>query len=399
MHRLLPIGARSAWWSPKLTPWLVRLFSPLRRTIQRRVHQIDRIDVQGLQHLGDAVETGLGVLIVANHVTYPDPLALAEAADRIGRPFHCMTAWQVFGTSGWFKRELLRRCGCFSVDREGVDRRSFRTAVAILQTSPYPLLIFPEGEMYHVNDRIMPFHDGAAAILMSAARRSDRRVTCVPAAIRYTYVEDPTPKLLCLLDRLEEAFFWRPRPDLAMPERIYRLAGAALALKEMEHLGRASAGDLPERIRVLREAILDRLEQRHDLDSGEKSVPHRVKVLRQKALERLHDADTDDLRQSIADDLEDVFLVVQLLSYPGDYLREQPSIERIAETLDKLEEDILRVPLATCRGTRRITLTFGEGIPVESVPRTQPPVSELTRTLERRVQLLLDTAPIGDQSC
>ena len=41
--------------------------------------------------------------------------------------------------------------------------------------------------------------------------------------------------------------------------------------------------------------------------------------------------------------MEDLFFVIQLYSYPGDYVAEKPSIERIAETLDKFEEDVLRV--------------------------------------------------------
>ncbi len=39
--------------------------------------------------------------------------------------------------------------------------------------------------------------------------------------------------------------------------------------------------------------------------------------------------------------MDTVFLIVQLYSYPGDYLLEHPSTERVAETLDKLEEDVL----------------------------------------------------------
>ena len=46
-------------------------------------------------------------------------------------------------------------------------------------------------------------------------------------------------------------------------------------------------------------------------------------------------------RQRLQEELDDLFLAVQLYSYPGDYVAEEPTIERMAETLDKFEEDVL----------------------------------------------------------
>ena len=50
--------------------------------------------------------------------------------------------------------------------------------------------------------------------------------------------------------------------------------------------------------------------------------------------------------------MEDLFFATQLFSYPGDYLADDPSIERIAETIDKFEEDILGLALPTVRRQR-----------------------------------------------
>ena len=391
MHRLLPIGAKSGWWSPRLSPLLVRLCRPVRRLIQRRQYRIDAIEIRGIERLERLLDEACGVLVASNHVTFPDPLVLAEAADRVSRPFYYMTAWQVFGTSSWMKRALLRRLGCFSVDREGTDLRSFRTAVEILGSQQHPLVIFPEGEMYHTNDRVMPFHEGAAAILLSAAKKVDRPVTCLPCAVRYEYVEDPTDELLELMDQLEQRFLWRPDPSLSLVDRIFRLAEAGLALKEIEQLGHTYSGTVPQRLRGLCHAVLSRLEQQCGLQHDDRTVPQRAKLLRQHAIRRLSEfADHDTQRQSMLHVLDDVFLAVQLFSYPGDYLSEMPNIERIAETLDKLEEDILSTPHATVRGHRRVRLAFGEPLPIESKRENQPSVGELTQILETRVQDLLD---------
>ena len=85
-----------------------------------------------------------------------------------------------------------------------------------------------------------------------------------------------------------------------------------------------------------------------------------------------------------------MFLVVQLFSYPGDYVAQQPTVERLAETLDKFEEDILRVKTAGIRGARTATITFGEPIPVAAGRTEKRAAAMLTNTLEQRVQGLLD---------
>lgn len=391
MHRLLPIGDKAGSWSPRLSPLLVRLCRPLRHIVQRHVYRIPSIEVSGIERLKKALDENCGVLLASNHVTYPDPFLLNAVADLAGRPLHFMTAWQVFGTSPWIKQQFLRRLGCFSVDREGTDLRAFRTAVDILSSRPYPLVVFPEGEMYHTNDRLMPFHEGAAAMLLAAARKSDRPIVCLPCALRYEYLEDPTPQLSALLDRMEERFFWRPDPGRSLVERIDRLAQAALALKEIEHLGETRSGTVAERVRHLCAALLSRLEDQVGLNQDGHTIPQRIKRLRQKAVEQLHDLPADDPRRiKLQNTLDDIFLAVQLFSYPYEYLAELPTVERISETIDKLEEDILGVPHATVRGTRKASVVIGEPILMETTKATQPSVPQLTETIESHVQALLD---------
>jgi len=84
---------------------------------------------------------------------------------------------------------------------------------------------------------------------------------------------------------------------------------------------------------------------------------------------------------------------VQAFSYPGNYVAERSSIERVAETLDKFEEDVLRIPSATIRGARKATVTFGEPIPVQSDRTKKAAAATLTQLLEDRVQTLLDQTP------
>lgn len=151
-------------WEAKLSPFWVRLLRPLRGYIRRRHCNLPEVAVRGTEQLKQLVAQEAGILITPNHPSYHDPIVMCEAADVVGRPFAFMTAWQVFARNVWVVRWLLQRHGCFSVEREGNDLHAFKQAVQILTDSTNPLVIFPEGLIYHINDRITPLREGPAAI-------------------------------------------------------------------------------------------------------------------------------------------------------------------------------------------------------------------------------------------
>lgn len=381
------------WWAPKLSPTWVRLLKPFRSHLIHRVQKLRGIDVVGIEHLKAAVDAGKGVLVTPNHSGHADALVMYAAAERLGRPFYFMTAWQVLGLCNPVRRWVFRKHGCFSVDREGADMQAFKQAVDVLGNKPNPLVIFPEGEVYHTNERVTPFREGPAAIALSTAKRADRPIVCVPCGIRYAYVDDPTPELLPLMDELERRILWRPTPERPFADRIYRLATALLALKELEYLHETRTGTVSERVRFLNSTILERLEERYGVEPGDAIVPERVKKLRQHAIAKLDELPIDDTqRPRYIDDMEDLFFVVQSFSYPGDYVAERPSIERIAETLDKFEEDVLQRQTATIRGARRATVAFGEPIEVDPAGRKRGGAEDLTHRLEEQVQSLINAS-------
>jgi 1-acyl-sn-glycerol-3-phosphate acyltransferase len=386
-----PFDRPPRWWSPKLSGWWVRFWRVLRWRLRVRVQRLVEIEVRGLEHLSGAIADGCGVLVTPNHSGHADPLILYKAADQIGCCFYFMAAWQVFAKLSPVRRMILRQHGCFSVDREGSDKQAFRQAVDILQKSPSPLVIFPEGEVYHLNDRVTPFNEGPAAIAMTAAKDRSRPVVCIPCGIKYQYVEDPTEELVELMGRLEDRILWRVRDDLPLDERIYQFAEGALALKELEYLGHSNKGPLPDRIVSLSDQILTRLEGRYGKSAGDQALPKRVKMLRKEAIKLQFDSDENSReREQGRLDIEDLFFVTQLFSYPGDYVAGEATIERMAETLDKFEEDVLRLPTATIRSSRRAIVSFGERIVVERCHDKRDAVHNLTEMFEQKVQGLLD---------
>src|SRR5687768_10743507 len=318
-------------WPPRMTPWLVRLWRPLINHTLRRDQRIVELDISGIEHVQRALKDGAGVMITPNHSFHYDSYVLIEASHRVGTPFHFLSAWQVFAMSKWFEQWVLQWHGCFSINREGSDLAAFKTAVDILREKREPLVIFPEGDIYHNNDRVTPFRDGAAAIAMSAAKKAQRPIVCIPCALKCFYLNSPTDELNELMSRLEEALHWRPRPDLPLHDRIYRFAEGVLALKEYEYLGQPQSGAVPERAARLADAVLSRLEKRHAVANKGGIIPERVKEVRRAVIKAVEqDGSTDEARQQLANDMDDLFFIVQLFSYPGDYVSERPSIERIA---------------------------------------------------------------------
>ncbi len=377
-------------WAPALNQKRVRFWRWARERIRLKYHNLIEVEVHGLENLRRCVDAKQGVLITPNHSCHADPTVLYWVADQLKMPLYFMAAWQIFSKANWFRLMFLRHHGCFSVDRDGTDITALRRSVDILRREPYPLVIFPEGEIYHLNKRVTPFHDGPAAIARSAAKGADRPIACVPCGIRYEYTENPMEELLALMDELEEQILWRPKRSLILRKRIYQFAEAILGLKETEYLGHTQSGTLPERIKALAEFILSRLEDAYGINNRAASLPERVKACRRHAIQLTEDGTRSEVEQDAAKvDLDDLFIVTQLFSYPGTYASKKPTIEDMAEVLDKFEEDVLRRETATVRGARRAVISFGEPIPVDA-GKGKAGTHELTERLEHEVQTLLD---------
>ena len=378
-------------WKPKLSPWVVRLTKRLRKWQGLKTCQLEGVEIQNAEIVKEQIRQGNGVLITPNHSSHADPFSMNAAADATGFPMYFMATWHVFESQGKIGQWLLQKHGAFSIDREGTDMEAMKTAQNILQEKKYPLVIFPEGEVYHTNDHVTPFREGAAALAYLSARRADRKIVCIPTALKYWYTSDPMPELLDLLVELESSIHWRPTPEKPMVERIYRIGSALMALKELEHLDSVQEGTLPERTERLADHILSVNEEQLEIDAGDKMLPERVKQLRNEVITQLESIEPSDenKRAELDHYLDDVFLAVQLFSYPGSYVSDNPTVERIAETLDKLEEEVLNKYSASIRATRKSLVRFGDPIEVISEKRRNY-ASELTDQLRNTVQSMID---------
>jgi 1-acyl-sn-glycerol-3-phosphate acyltransferase len=394
-----PYGIPDKHWPAKLSYWWFRAARRLRLKALEKQQIID-IQIEQIENLQTALDAGQGVMIAPNHSFHWDSYCLLTVADRLKTPFYVMTAWQVFSQSSRFECESMQRCGCFSVDRENTDIQSMKTAMDILQHRKEPLVVFPEGDIYHTNDRLTAIRDGAAAIALMAARKSERPIAIVPVAIKRWYTEDPTQSLSRLADKIEERLFWKPQSNKPLVDRILTIASGLLSLKEIEHLGHARQGSLPERISSLADSILKSAESKYQIPSTKPLIPERIKEIRRKIIQQRSEQGDQASEQQHREwnaDMQDMFLATQLYSYPGDYLQEHPSWERQAETLDKLQEDVLGASYPSSHGRKTVSIRFGEPIAMPIGKEKKASSEGITSELQRQIQSMLDAMNLHHQ--
>ena len=387
------------FWPPRPSPFWARVLTRLRRYYAREQWLVSEVSIEGLEETFSRFGPNDGIVIAPNHSHEGDAHVLLEVARRARTRFYFMVAWQAFrghwGIDGW----ILQRMGAFSVDRDGSDRRAIRQAVELLATGN-SIVIFPEGEIHHLNERLMPLLDGVSFIASKAQHELERaeseaRIWIVPTAIRYRFVEDVGPQLDAAMKRLESRMFWfKPPPGAPLHERIIRFGEVLLTIKEKEKLGRSGEndGDLPARISILIDALLSRHELKHLKKSpSAQTIPLRVKALRRHLLELGTDEQADEgTCRDALDGLDDVQLALQLYSYPGDYIGEKPIPERMAETIERFEEDVFGI--ARSIGRRRARVLFGKPIDMKQActsGRRRAVVTKVTDQLEESIRRLL----------
>lgn len=124
---------------------------------------------------GENVPQQGGVLMVCNHQSYLDLLALGVAIPR--RHFHGMARTGLFKNA--FFSKLIRSYNAFPVDASKGDMRAMRTAIERLKQGQL-VLIFPEGSR-SPDGHVHPFAKGIEVVIRRA------KPTVVPAAIEGLY--------------------------------------------------------------------------------------------------------------------------------------------------------------------------------------------------------------------
>jgi 1-acyl-sn-glycerol-3-phosphate acyltransferase len=299
-----------------------------------------------------ALPQGAGVILAANHADETDFKACLELSRRSGRRFLFMMNREAFdegyGVAGWW----LQRLGGFSVERGGLhNEEAKRYAIDVVKRGREVLVIFPEGEIYYLNDLVQPFKSGAVDIAMQAvveARRTRPAWTAylVPLALKYRYREPIVPILERRTRSMERLLNIR-MAGLSLQRRLARIMADLLRRQELAHHLRPAADrltELGERVQEVRKAILSQAEARY---AGATAKPPAQTMDRAWRLgSYLRDllagrgASGGEDREQARTDLASSESVARMGGWQPRYTDEDPSQERLAEMVLKLEREV-----------------------------------------------------------
>ncbi len=323
--------------------------------------------------LSERVRRGDRLLLMPNHPTHSDPYVYLEALSQMGVSTRVMAAYDVF-LRRRMNQWVMQRLGAFSVDRDATDKAALRVASETLQDGREGLTIFPEGNVHLQNDRVTAFNDGAAMLGLRVAKglASQRvDVLAVPVSIKLTYVEDAADvrrrveeqlgeveKLLGVDGRAHEA------GEDGIVARLRAVAINALG-RNLQQRGIAmpeSGDDLLDVVTRAAGAVIEGLEHKIGLASREGDTwSDRLR----KARRAIHEVRSDDERavdhRAAAMWADEAMLAVKILSYTPNYVAARPTLDRVAETVEKLSED-LHGRAMTPMGDRLALVHFGEPI-------------------------------------
>lgn len=380
----------------RLIAWLLARFNGWRYL--PRTQRIASVTVTGHDTLRQRIAAGDRLLFVPNHPTHADAAIFIEATRQAGVAPSIMAAYDVFLRSrrdAW----VMQTLGCFSVDREGSDPRSIKQAAAVLMDGRHPLTVFAEGNVYLQNNRVTPLTDGAAFLALRAraeVARQGGRVVVVPVAIKATHRADVRRELLGQMRELAQ------RLDVTLDEAqppidALRALGVAALRRNLKARGFdvPTAETLPQVIQHAAGDVLTRLEAKLDISAGAgDALIDRVRKVRRM----IHEVRTDP--QRVADHAaaatwaDEAMLAYRIASYGGQYVAERPTLDRIAETVEKLTEDVHRTMTppwaahdAFVRFCEPIELTCDDG---DERKRLRQAVRELTADCETAIQTSLD---------
>lgn len=362
-------------------------------------HQISELKVEGAEEIRKAQAVdGARFVLLPNHSTHSDPQVMAEVCRRLGIRPSFMAAYDVFARSK-LQSWIMQRTGAFSVDREGSDRKSMKCATEIVVQGDYPLILFPEGNVYLCNDQVTPFAEGAAYIALRAQKSVGEQapVYAVPVSMKFTYLEDIRDAVCDTLANIALSFdtvFDRGAP---FADELKRISVTALAryLKQRGHIPPDGKADVDHQIEHAAEQIITSLEAKIGLRprSGD-DLTTRVRKIRAAVHAVRTDAEREVDHRAANHWADEAMLALRILGYRGGYMASRPTLDRVAETVARLREDV-HSKLFPPDGRRRCIVKLGTPIDLRKhmesfQKKARPALEKLTELCESGVQTGID---------
>ncbi len=355
---------RSSWFL-----WLVQNVQKLSLGFQNRL-RIDDRDLQILRNLPE----GMGIILTPNHADEVDPRICIELSRLSKRRFIFMGNREAFdeylGFGGW----VLQRINVFSVERGGHDVAAKKYAEDVVKDGLDVLVIFPEGEIFYLNDAVQPFHSGAIdigiqAIIDKSEKGENWSTFVVPMAIKYTY-KKPVKHVLEKRVQKMERRLKQDRSGASLRKRLTDLLSDVLQREAVAHNLQSDIDrlkQLEEKMTFVRHALLEEMEQKYSADEVRDSKAAQARTIdRTWKLEselrgKIKGGSTEQ-QSELRKDLASLNEVAHMVSWHPDYVELNPSAERLAEVVKKLEREIFGIKRPRQVSARNVFVRIGEPI-------------------------------------
>ncbi len=354
------------FYPPQMTPVLVRLTQSVSPWLGRSRYRM-RLEIAPdcLEKLAAVSEHRL--LLLPNHPTHFDWVALFLLSARCGELFHYLAAYERFGT---LEGQFLQRMGAYSIRRGLGDRPSVAKTLEILMQPQCRLVIFSEGGFSFQNDTVMPFRTGGVQCAMQAMNKLVKQGESIPdfyalpIAIKYQYVGDMAAVIDSTLARLEKALWVFPN-SFDFYDRLLVVADQVLMGFERDYglpIQETVRRSRNDRIVRVKDHILhyceQKLEIQPNLDDPLRERVYKIqRVLESRSVDLAADAPrTYDAISRAASQLLNFNAI-----YDG-YVAASPTSERFLDTLIRLERAVFGIDQPPPKGDRNVIIRIGEPV-------------------------------------
>ncbi len=284
------------------------------------------------------------LILIANHSDELDPRICMEVSRRSGRRFTFMANSEIY--KEWFgiARWCLQYIGSFSVERGAQDHQSIRYAIDIVKNGKEILVMFPEGEIYNLNESVQPFKIGVAHIGMEALKEISpaKTVAVQPVAIKYHYQKNIVATLRKRITKMEQHLAMRSNV-LNMKEELYRIMNklrestAPVNDKEVEI---KEVNVLVDQLQKTRASIIAEIEKKYNnTTEAQGDLFSRAQKMTAFLREQINKKKffSPETQKQFEEDLKAIKNTIQMATWQPQYIELNPSEERLAETVIKLE--------------------------------------------------------------
>jgi len=369
--------------APKFNRWVynvVKAFLPTWRKFQTPIANLQGVNLDTLVNFYDQFQHNkIRFLIAFRHPSTHDPFTIAELMwylvpqmakqqqIKLRTPIHShfiydrgIPLW-AGATIGW----LFSRLGGVPLHRGKLDRLGLKTARELFVNGQFPIAASPEGCTNGHNEIISPLEPGIALMGfwcvedLHKANRNEQ-VWILPLGIKYHYHEENWSAIATLLTEMErDCGITNLNVDSSLPANattLYpRLIGVAhrlLGLMETfyqrfyhQQLSTHENNELSERLPAILDVALNVAENYFNIQP-KGSLTDRCRRLEQAGWDWIYREDISDvdklcsIERSLADRIAEeasfrmwhMRLVESFVAVTGNYIRENPSFNRFAET-------------------------------------------------------------------